>query len=104
MQETDVHVVGDVHGKYLRTDRDATRRNNLDELPSAPRVVLDPDVVQELDISQILESDNTSANIDEAQEARVEDPLWRIRAVASCSRRVVRGVVHTRREQVGDGG
>jgi hypothetical protein len=75
-QETDVHVVDDPHGKYLRTDRDATRRNNLDELPSAPRVVLDPEVVEEVDMSQILEPDNTSANIDEAQEARVKDPLW----------------------------
>lgn len=64
------------HGIYLRTDRDATRRNNLDDLPSAPRAVLDPDVVQEVDTSQILESDNTSANIDEAQEARVKDPPW----------------------------
>lgn len=30
---TDIHVVNGQHGKYLRTDRDNTDRNNLDELP-----------------------------------------------------------------------
>ena len=31
---TDIHVVNDpVKGKYLRTDRDSTARNNLDDLP-----------------------------------------------------------------------
>ena len=75
-RDTDVHVVGEAQGKYLRTDRDATTRNNLDELPSAPRAVLDPDAVEEVEKSQILEPDNTSANLSEAQEARVKDPLW----------------------------
>ncbi|MCA1676136.1 MAG: DUF3892 domain-containing protein, partial [Actinobacteria bacterium] len=75
-RDTDVHVVSDPQGKYLRTDRDPTTRNNLDELPLAPRAVLDPGVVAEVEKSQILESDNTSANLSEAQEARVKDPLW----------------------------
>lgn len=30
---TDIHVVDGAHGRYLRTDRDSTTRNNLDELP-----------------------------------------------------------------------
>lgn len=31
---TEIHVVNDrVKGKYLRTDRDSTTRNNLDDLP-----------------------------------------------------------------------
>ena len=38
-RNTDVHVVDGPRGKYLRTDRDTTRRNNLDELPEAPRAV-----------------------------------------------------------------
>jgi len=33
--ETQIHVVNDpVKGKYLRTDRDNTTRNNLDDLPN----------------------------------------------------------------------
>ena len=31
--ETQIRVVNGLHGKYLRTDRDATSRNNLDDLP-----------------------------------------------------------------------
>lgn len=31
---TEIHVVNGPSGKYLRTDRDNTSRNNLDELPS----------------------------------------------------------------------
>lgn len=31
---TDIHVVTGTHGRYLRTDRDNTTRNNLDELPN----------------------------------------------------------------------
>jgi hypothetical protein len=32
--ETDIHVVNDsTKGKYLRTDKDSTERNNLDDLP-----------------------------------------------------------------------
>jgi len=30
---TDIHVVNGSSGKYLRTDRDNTTRNNLDDLP-----------------------------------------------------------------------
>lgn len=30
---TDVHVVDDAGGKYLRTDPDTTQGNNLDDLP-----------------------------------------------------------------------
>ena len=30
---TEIHVVNGLTGKYLRTDRDSTRRNNLDDLP-----------------------------------------------------------------------
>jgi hypothetical protein len=30
---TEIRVVQGATGKYLRTDRDATERNNLDELP-----------------------------------------------------------------------
>lgn len=75
-RNTNVHVVHDPHGPYLRTDRDPTPSNNLDELPVAPRADLQQDTADEIDRSQILEPDNTSANIDEAQEARVKDPLW----------------------------
>ncbi len=32
-KETDIHVVEGPTGKYLRTDRDDTSKNNLDELP-----------------------------------------------------------------------
>jgi len=32
-KETDVHVVNGSTGKYLRTDRDSTTHNNLDDLP-----------------------------------------------------------------------
>ena len=32
-KETDIHVVQGPTGKYLRTDRDDTLKNNLDELP-----------------------------------------------------------------------
>ena len=32
-KETDIHVVNGQYGKYLRTDRDDTLRNNLDDLP-----------------------------------------------------------------------
>ncbi len=32
-KETEVHVAGQGANKYLRTDRDNTSRNNLDELP-----------------------------------------------------------------------
>ena len=28
-----IHVVNGAHGKYLRTDKDKTTRNNLDDLP-----------------------------------------------------------------------
>ena len=31
--ETKIRVVNGPNGKYLRTDRDATSRNNLDDLP-----------------------------------------------------------------------
>ncbi|WP_372399834.1 DUF3892 domain-containing protein [Azospirillum sp. HJ39] len=31
--DTKIHVVNGQNGKYLRTDRDATSRNNLDDLP-----------------------------------------------------------------------
>ena len=31
--ETDIHVVNGPSGKYLRTDRDSTSKNNLDDLP-----------------------------------------------------------------------
>ena len=31
--ETRIHVVSGQSGKYLRTDRDATSRNNLSDLP-----------------------------------------------------------------------
>ena len=30
---TEIHVVDDPDGKYLRTDHDNTTRNNLDDLP-----------------------------------------------------------------------
>ncbi len=30
---TDIHVVDGPQGKYLRTDKDTTARNNLDDLP-----------------------------------------------------------------------
>lgn len=30
---TEIHVVKGPTGKYLRTDRDTTRKNNLDDLP-----------------------------------------------------------------------
>ena len=30
---TEIHVVQGYYGKYLRTDRDNTTRNNLDDLP-----------------------------------------------------------------------
>ena len=30
---TEIHVVNSQNGKYLRTDWDNTRRNNLDDLP-----------------------------------------------------------------------
>jgi hypothetical protein len=75
-KDTNVHVVDGPHGKYLRTDRDATPHNNLDELAPPPRADLDPDAGREIDRSQVIEPDNTSPNIDEAQEARVKDPLW----------------------------
>lgn len=32
-EETQIHVVRGVTGKYLRTDRDDTTKNNLDDLP-----------------------------------------------------------------------
>lgn len=32
-KETEIRVVNGTTGKYLRTDRDATTRNNLDDLP-----------------------------------------------------------------------
>ncbi len=32
-EKVDIHVVNDPDGKYLRTDPDETKRNNLDELP-----------------------------------------------------------------------
>jgi hypothetical protein len=32
-QHVDIHVVNGTNGKYLRTDRDKTTRNNLDDLP-----------------------------------------------------------------------
>jgi len=35
-QETEVRVVEGATGRYLRTDRDSTRRNNLDDLPDCP--------------------------------------------------------------------
>lgn len=75
-QSTDVHVVDDPDGVYVRTDRDTTSANNLDELPLAPRAELEPETAEEIDKSQVLEPDNTSPNIDEAQQARVKDPLW----------------------------
>ncbi|HEX8191287.1 MAG TPA: DUF3892 domain-containing protein [Allosphingosinicella sp.] len=31
--ETKIRVVNGTNGKYLRTDRDSTARNNLDDLP-----------------------------------------------------------------------
>ena len=31
--ETTIHVVNGPNGKYLRTDRDNTTKNNLDDLP-----------------------------------------------------------------------
>ena len=31
--ETKIHVVNGTNGKYLRTDRDNTSKNNLDDLP-----------------------------------------------------------------------
>jgi hypothetical protein len=31
--ETKIRVVNGANGKYLRTDRDSTSRNNLDDLP-----------------------------------------------------------------------
>ena len=31
--ETPIHVANGPYGKYLRTDRDRTTRNNLDDLP-----------------------------------------------------------------------
>jgi hypothetical protein len=31
---TEIHVVRGTYGEYLRTDRDNTNRNNLDDLPS----------------------------------------------------------------------
>ena len=30
---TEIHVVNGANGKYLRTDRDSTSKNNLDDLP-----------------------------------------------------------------------
>ncbi len=30
---TEIHVVKGSHGKHLRTDRDSSTRNNLDDLP-----------------------------------------------------------------------
>jgi len=35
-RETEVHVVDGPTGRYLRTDRDDTPRNNLDDLPNCP--------------------------------------------------------------------
>ena len=32
-RETPIHVVNGRYGKYLRTDRDGTTKNNLDDLP-----------------------------------------------------------------------
>ena len=32
-ETTDIHVVNGTKGKYLRTDRDKTSKNNLDDLP-----------------------------------------------------------------------
>jgi hypothetical protein len=32
-KRTEVHVVNGPNGKYLRTDRDHTTKNNLDDLP-----------------------------------------------------------------------
>jgi len=32
-KKTDIHVVNGTTGKYLRTDRDSTSKNNLDDLP-----------------------------------------------------------------------
>lgn len=32
-KRTDIHVVNGPTGKYLRTDRDSTTKNNLDDLP-----------------------------------------------------------------------
>lgn len=32
-QNTEIHVVAGPNGKYLRTDKDNTTRNNLDDLP-----------------------------------------------------------------------
>ena len=31
--QTEIRVVNGPYGKYLRTDRDSTERNNLDDLP-----------------------------------------------------------------------
>jgi hypothetical protein len=31
---TEIHVVRGAYGNYLRTDRDGTSRNNLDDLPA----------------------------------------------------------------------
>ena len=33
-KETKIRVVGSGSSRYLRTDRDATKRNNLDDLPN----------------------------------------------------------------------
>lgn len=33
-KRTEIHVVQGATGKYLRTDRDATPKNNLDDLPT----------------------------------------------------------------------
>ena len=32
-RRTEIRVVNGTHGKYLRTDRDSTQKNNLDDLP-----------------------------------------------------------------------
>lgn len=32
-KRTEIHVANGPTGKYLRTDRDSTKRNNLDDLP-----------------------------------------------------------------------
>ncbi|NIV16737.1 MAG: DUF3892 domain-containing protein [Aliifodinibius sp.] len=32
-RRTEIHVVNGPTGKYLRTDKDTTPRNNLDDLP-----------------------------------------------------------------------
>jgi hypothetical protein len=36
-RQVDIHVVSGSRGKYLRTDPDATTRNNLDDLPDCMR-------------------------------------------------------------------